>query len=70
MTSIVYVNNNENPTPKYGQSVKQNSARHLQTLSSTPQRGFLSNSELKSAVDEYCQDPNGWVNNTKYVTYG
>ena len=42
--------------------------RKLQTLSSI--QGFLSKSELQTAVDEYCRDPNGWVNNTKYATYG
>ena len=31
---------------------------------------FSSRPELQNAVDEYCEDPNGWVSNTKYDMYG
>ena len=44
------------------------STRQLQTLNST--QSFLSDSELQEAVDEYCQNPNGWANSTKYAIYG
>ena len=42
--------------------------QYERTLSN--QESFSSKSELKSAVNEYCQDPNAWVNNTKYDMYG
>lgn len=40
------------------------STHQLQSLSST-----LSKSELQEAVDEYCQNPNGWFNSSKYPIY-
>ena len=33
-------------------------------------QGFTSKSELQSAVDQYCQDPDEWINNARYATYG
>ena len=45
------------------------SIRQLQTFPSLTQK-FSSKSDLQSAVDEYCQDPEGWVNNKNYTTYG
>ena len=44
------------------------STRQLQTLNSTQR--FQSRYELRSAIDEYCENPNGWVNSTKYAMYG
>jgi len=31
---------------------------------------FKTNSELKNAVTDYCNNPDGWKDNTKYKTYG
>ena len=31
---------------------------------------FLTKSELQSAVNVYCNDPNGWINTSEYATYG
>ena len=41
---------------------------HVERNLSTQQ--FLTKDELQTAVDEYCSDPNEWVNNPKYATYG
>ena len=59
-------NGNEQKT-KYDEvtSPTFSSTRQLQTLSPT-----LSNSELQEAVNEYCENPSGWVNSSKYPVYG
>ena len=31
---------------------------------------FLTKSELKTTVNVYCNDPNGWINSSEYATYG
>ena len=43
---------------------EQNVERNLST------QQFLTKGELQTAVNEYCSNPSGWVNNPKYATYG
>lgn len=40
------------------------------TIAPRKKKAFLSRDELKAAVDEYCEEPNGWVSNSKYSDYG
>ena len=53
---------NENTSPSFL------STRKLQSLSKN--QGFTSKLELQRAVNEYCRDPDDWVNNVQYATYG
>ena len=49
-------------------SVILSTRRHLQNL---PEKCSSNNyEEIKSAVTEYCNDPDEWINNEKYALYG
>ena len=66
--SLFRIENSNKQKMKYDEITRHSflSTRQLQTLTST----FLSKSELQEAVDDYCRDPDGWVNSAKYPIYG
>ena len=40
------------------------------TFNPLKQKPFSSRDELKATINEYCQDPNRWISNSKYSDYG